>query len=333
MAQAMLRTMRRAIYSGSVGAVYRWSERSRAQSLLLPPVHPPDDDQSAAALEELRQLRLAVREAELTGEPTPPLLARCASLERLIRHRSWSITGPAGSAEPASLDRVKAALGSSAMVVYVDDGANLSALTVVPDAAYLTMLGPVRAAEETVLRLRADVNAAAGRVLPLRLAAAIRAATFEDAAALAALAFDPLRTLVRERDLVVVPTGGLLTTPWGMLPGCTGRSVTVAPSATSWLAARRRLEAVPADHPVLSCCELGLSDVRPGDETIGFSTALLAAGTATVIASVGLVADDAAMRTMVAFHRLLAGGNRPAAALADAMASNDTAGFICLGAG
>jgi CHAT domain-containing protein len=52
--------------------------------------------------------------------------------------------------------------------------------------------------------------------------------------------------------------------------------------------------AVPPRVAVLSSCELGLNDVCLGDESIGFSTALLAAGTAAAVASVGLVADDTA---------------------------------------
>ena len=37
---------------------------------------------------------------------------------------------------------------------------------------------------------------------------------------------------------------------------------------------------------VLSSCDVGLTDVRPGDETFGMVTALLNAGSATVVASV-----------------------------------------------
>ena len=37
---------------------------------------------------------------------------------------------------------------------------------------------------------------------------------------------------------------------------------------------------------VLSSCDLGLSDVRPGDEVLGMAVALLSVGTATVLASV-----------------------------------------------
>jgi CHAT domain-containing protein len=210
-----------------------------------------------------------------------------------------------------------------------------------------------------------------------------------------------------------------MTTPWAVLPGCAGRPVTVAPSATAWLSARRRrrvstatgsllvsgpgisrgaqeVEAISgyaprptvltgstatpaaalaamngaavahvaahgrhqAENPLfsalelsggsifgydlqrltrppalvmMSSCELGLNDVRPGDESIGMASALLAAGTATVIASVCRVADDAAMATAVGFHRAVAAGQAPATALATAAPADS--GFICLGAG
>jgi hypothetical protein len=59
------------------------------------------------------------------------------------------------------------------------------------------------------------------------------------------------------------------------------------------------------------------------------ASALLAAGTSTVIASVGRVADVAATDVMVGLHRALAAGVPPAAALAGVAAGT---GFVCLGA-
>jgi hypothetical protein len=232
---------------------------------------------------------------------------------------------------------------------------------------------------------------------------------------------DPLWRLIGDREVVVAPTGLLMTTPWAVLPGFAGRPVTVASSATAWLSAVRRrrrstatgsllvsgpnilrgaqeVEAISAcaPHPavltgsastpaaalaamngaavvhvaahglhqaenplfstlelsggsifgydlqrvsrppaliMLSSCELGLNDVRPGDESIGMASALLAAGTATVIASVSRVADDAAMAIAVGFHQAVAAGQAPAAALATAVPADSAAGFICLGAG
>jgi CHAT domain-containing protein len=84
---------------------------------------------------------------------------------------------------------------------------------------------------------------------------------------------------------------------------------------------------------VLSSCDVGLTDVRPGDETFGMVTALLNAGSATVVASVARVADHAAMAAMVGFHRGITAGRPPAAALAAALHGEETAVFVCFGAG
>jgi CHAT domain-containing protein len=63
------------------------------------------------------------------------------------------------------------------------------------------------------------------------------------------------------------------------------------------------------------------------------ATALLSAGASTVVASVGRVADEAAMSVMTAYHRALGEGLPPAAALASATPIDSLAGFICFGAG
>jgi len=84
---------------------------------------------------------------------------------------------------------------------------------------------------------------------------------------------------------------------------------------------------------VLSSCDLGLTDIRPGDETFGVVTALLSAGSATVVASVARVADDTAMAAMVGYHRAITAGAAPAAALAAALDGEATPSFVCFGAG
>ena len=84
---------------------------------------------------------------------------------------------------------------------------------------------------------------------------------------------------------------------------------------------------------VLSACDVALSSVRPGDELLGLAAALLGMGTRTIIASVVPVPDAAGRRLMLAFHRELAGGARPATALARAQARATVPGFVCLGSG
>jgi hypothetical protein len=418
-----------ALTSGSPAAIYRWSERARAQALLLPRVRPPDDPVAAAALEELRQARSTLRAAELAGRPAGGLRGRATALQRIVREHSWSTPGHRSAGRPAlaSFAEVKAQLADAALVMYLRDGPALRALVVVGGSATLLPLGGYATAEEAVLRLRADLDAQAGRMMPHQLAAAVATATRRDTAGLAATVLDPLLGLVGDRDLVVVPTGVLMTVPWSVLPGCGGRPVTVAPSATAWLAAVRRLgaggpgertgmllvagpgnvrgeaevRAIAALHPratvltgadatpaatlaalgsvaighlaahgrhqgenalfstlelaggpllgydlrrvaetppmvVLSSCDLGLTDVRPGDETLGMVTALLSAGSATVVASVSRVADEAAMTVMVGYHGAIAAGRTPAAALASAVTPDPLVGhvgFVCFGAG
>jgi hypothetical protein len=423
--------LRAAIASGAPAQIYQWSERVRAQALRLPPVRPPDDAAAATALEELRQTRYALRRAEIRGETrdesTRALRTRCDALERTIREQAWSATGPGTVGALAPVEAIEAELADAdaAMIAYLRDGQILHALVLAAGSVNLLTLGDFADVEEALLRLRADLDAAAGRVLPARLAESMAAATRRDATTLSAAVLEPLLHLVRERHLVMVPTGSLVTLPWGVLPECVQRPVTVTPSASTWYAVRRQaresgavarpastmlvagpgnergqpeiaaiadlwpnpgvlvgaaatptatLEGMngaeivhlaahghheednalfssldlaggplmgydlqrltrPPAHVVLSACDLGLSDVRPGDETLGMVTALLSTGTATVVAGVSRVADEAAMTVMMRYHRAVRTGSSPAAALASAGSLDQLTSFVCFGTG
>jgi CHAT domain-containing protein len=84
---------------------------------------------------------------------------------------------------------------------------------------------------------------------------------------------------------------------------------------------------------ILSACEVGRADVRSGDEHLGFTAALLHAGTATVISSGAQVADDSAASLMTALHTAVAAGTAPALALAGAAGQDRFSPFVCFGAG
>lgn len=89
-------------------------------------------------------------------------------------------------------------------------------------------------------------------------------------------------------------------------------------------------------HVVLSSCELGLSTVRWGEETLGMTAAWLHAGASSVISAVADVNDAAACDVLAEVHRGLAAGLLPAAALAAAMNRQrdaDPVPFVCFGAG
>ena len=94
----------------------------------------------------------------------------------------------------------------------------------------------------------------------------------------------------------------------------------------------QRLAAAP-HQVVLSACDVGRTVVRPGEEVLGFTSALLYAGSATVISSVARVADETAVGVMTGYHRALAGGTGPASALAEAVGGEPFSPFVCFGAG
>ncbi|MCP9966156.1 CHAT domain-containing protein [Actinomadura madurae] len=89
--------------------------------------------------------------------------------------------------------------------------------------------------------------------------------------------------------------------------------------------------AAPPRLVVLSACDIGRAD--GGDAVLGMAGVLLALGTATVIASVTPVRDEATPAFMTAFHASLAAGLSPARALAAIPRAPATAGFLAMGAG
>jgi CHAT domain-containing protein/tetratricopeptide (TPR) repeat protein len=75
---------------------------------------------------------------------------------------------------------------------------------------------------------------------------------------------------------------------------------------------------------VLASCESGTQTGYAGDEVLGFVSALLARGTAGILASTAAVPDVEAVSLMTAVHRRLARGATLAHALHEARASEDT---------
>ncbi len=102
------------------------------------------------------------------------------------------------------------------------------------------------------------------------------------------------------------------------------------------------LERLPRAPEViaLSACDAGVSAEFAGNEIMGFVASLLALGTRSVIAGVGLVPDARATgRVMSSLHRGIAAGSTPAESLSAAYAGLDmadprnlaAAGFVSFG--
>ncbi|HEU5353001.1 MAG TPA: CHAT domain-containing protein [Actinocrinis sp.] len=454
--------LRLALDRGSARSIFDWSERSRAQAFRIRPVQPPDDPVTAAAIAEYRHLDALLRTSALRGKTDPQARQRHAALQRELRERSWTASASASgtatyvdtateldtaanldaatraSAAPAgrlradpsavSLSQVAAELSASnqVMISLLRQGDRLLALVLADGRATLVPLGDYRRAVEAAHRLLGDLEARAARSLPARLQAVVDQSIRRQLGALTDEIAAPLRPLLSDLPVVIVPTGPLATVPWSLLPDLRGRPVTVCPSAQLWLAARRAESTEPggdqpdpspvlaagprlahaeaevaaiaglyprprvltgkeatveatlraidgahtvhlaahghhergnvmfaridlADGPlmaydlqrlarpprrvILSACELGRADVRIGDEHLGFTAALLYAGTGTVISSGMLIPDADAPPFMAALHKALISGATPAGALAAATASDRDEPFVCFGAG
>jgi len=224
-----------AVESGKPAVVYEWSERARMLASRVQPVRVPADEQMATDLAELR--KLAVTE----DAPKVPAPRRAHELRDRVRERAWQVRGSGEVTEPAALDDVRRGLGpDTALVAWVVTPERVTGLVVTEDRATVHDLGSRADLDDPLDGLLPDLDVAASD-LPDVLARSVRAqlaARLED---LATMLVAPLADRIGDRAVVLTPSGLLAGTPWTLLPGLVGRPVTVARSATSWLAARSPL--------------------------------------------------------------------------------------------
>jgi tetratricopeptide (TPR) repeat protein len=231
------------LQEGGPGQIFAWSELSRAQSLRITPVRPPADPELADAVAELRTLEAGRRAAVMSGHPADPAFnSQIAALKRRIRHRSWPVQGGGTVQKTATLAEVAAALGErdQAMLSLFRVGRTLYGLVVAGPRSRVLRLCDADETYEIARRLRADITALVGRLLPSRMEKALAEAINAHAGLLADRLFNAeVAALVGTRELVIVSGDLLAATPWQLVPPLRGRPVSAAPSASSWLAAHR----------------------------------------------------------------------------------------------
>jgi tetratricopeptide (TPR) repeat protein len=246
-----------------------WSaERYRAATVRIKPVLPPADENLATLRAQLRAAANEAERARLAGTPRHALDRRQHVLEdelrQRLRHNPGETTAPALLPRPsaAGLTRaLAAALGASALVEYVECDGRLHAIIVRNDIrtdgsparvrTTLHDLGPVGPLPEKLEALQfawRRLLTGYGSVTALDAAAALAAHATEE---LDRVLLAPLGPMTGDCPLVIVPSGPLQSLPWPMLPSCVGRPVTIAPSAASWLAARRSVPSVPGRRRIV----------------------------------------------------------------------------------
>ncbi|WP_109507007.1 CHAT domain-containing protein [Nocardioides speluncae] len=222
-----------AVESRSPEILLEWSERARMLASRVQPVRTPADDEIAAGLAELRRL------ATPADGPRIPAPRRDAELRQQVRERAWQHRGSGEVAEPCSLEQVQNALArDTALVTYIVGNGSVVALVVTDTDTTVRDLGPRTGFERLLGGVLPDLDVAAS-MLPAGLARTVRgelAARLDD---LSRLLVAPLLGALGDRRVVITPSGMLSGTPWTLLPGFNGRPLTVAQTATSWLARRR----------------------------------------------------------------------------------------------
>ena len=233
--------LRLALEDAEPARVLAWLEECRAGSLGLRPVRPPDNEELAAELAELRRIVADVQEGAIAGRDVRDLRRRQAALEDSVRQRTRRAPGGIrAAAEARAPAEMEALLGERALIAYLEVEGRLHAVTVSQrsDAAPRARGRAEARAELDALRF-ALRRLARSNTAPATQAAASEAASHA-AARLDELLVRPLAAAIDERPLVLVPTGVLHAMPWSIVPSLAGRPLVVAPSAAAWAEAEAR---------------------------------------------------------------------------------------------
>ena len=429
--------LRTALNTRSPAAILQWLERSRAASTRLSAVRPSADRVLATELSQLRMATFRARAALLSGAADPHLEETVSQLRQRVRSRSWVAGGTGAVNRPLTLAEVQrrlAAHGSKVSIAAPFRGnGRFHALVITATSSRYLDLGPDFGLEHLLQRIIGDLNVLADhRILePLRRVA--RVSLQAGLRTVASAIVDPIQPYVDGGPVIVAAAGSAAIVPWALLPGLSGRAVSVSPSVTAAIGGlgaaglgtvghdhrgvlavagpevphasneaasvaavyagsadtavltgaaatgRAVLDGIPAggllhiaahghhesDNPlfsgvlladgllygydvapnptlpsqvVLSSCDVGRTDDRPGGEPLGLVAALLRSGVDTVVAGTSRVSDRVAASVMTAYHQRLRVGQAPAIALAGAITEvagedSDPAPFTCFGAG
>ena len=239
--------LRIALESGSARSVFTSLERWRAMSHRRTAVRPPRDEELADLLAGLRITTEEIRHSP-PGRPVEHLRRRQRAFERSVREREWTLHGGGRAERYATLADIQPLLDQqdTAVVAFFVLDHRLGAVTVGGGRPRVVTLGPWAEVAALMTRVRADLDALAGRMLPPPLRQAVSASLAHDLDKLDRLLLP--NPLTDAGSLLVIPSRTLATAPWSLLPRRVGRPTTVALSATGWL----RGQTAPIPSPRVS---------------------------------------------------------------------------------
>jgi tetratricopeptide (TPR) repeat protein len=225
---------RDALRRGDVRRVLFWSERWRATALAARSTTLREDKALAAELAALRSVSRLLTATEMATSRRNALEHERRRLEAAVQART---RGSPGRSKPGEgefdLDELFAELGQNTLLELVHVDGVLYAVIIAGRRVRLRTVGSIPEREvqmnRFVLRRLAHGPPKPGDELVLKH----RGAKLESSLLGRAVAE------LGDGPVVIVPPGQLRAVPWTLMPSLRDRVVTVAPSASTWLRARR----------------------------------------------------------------------------------------------
>jgi tetratricopeptide (TPR) repeat protein len=225
---------RDALKRGDVRRLLFWSERWRATALAARSTPLRGDKELTAELEALRSVSRLLRDGETTTARRTALERERRRLEAAVQARTRRLPGRHERGEGQfNLDELFDELGPATLIELVTVDGVLHVVVVADRRVRLHTVGSVAEREvqlnRFVLRRLAHGRRQPGDEIVLKYrGAALEAALLGGAAA-----------ELGDGPVVVIPPAQFRAVPWTLMSSLRDRVVTVAPSASAWLRARR----------------------------------------------------------------------------------------------
>jgi hypothetical protein len=225
---------RDALRRGDVRRLLFWSERWRATALVAQSTPLRGDKELTAELEALRSVSRLLGDAEMSAQRRNALERERRRLEAAVQARTRRLPGRHERGEGQfNLDELFDELGPATLIELVTVDGMLHVVVVAGRRVRLHTVGSVPEREvqlnRFVLRRLAHGRRQPGDEIVLKYrGAALEAALLGGAA-----------SGLGDGPVVVIPPARFPAVPWTLMPSLRDRVVTVAPSASAWLRARR----------------------------------------------------------------------------------------------
>ena len=252
---------RDALRRGDVRRLLFWSERWRATALAARSAPIREDKELAAELEALRSVSRLLGETEMAASRRNALERERRRLEAVVQARTRRQPGSHKPGEGGfDLDELFDELGPNTLIELVTVDSVLHVIVVKGRRVRLHTVGniperDVQMNRFVLRRLAHRPSQPEGELMLNHAGTRLESALLGDMAA-----------ELGDGPIVVIPPGRLAAVPWTLMPSLRDRVVTVAPSASTWLRARRMRPPSPRRVALV---------VGPGLATIGAEVAPL----------------------------------------------------------